>query len=35
MFAEDVFLVLPFNQDTVLILHIRNDMQVLEFVNFS
>lgn len=34
MLVEDVFLVLPFNQDMVLILHIRNDMQVLEFVNF-
>jgi len=34
MLAEDVFLVLPFNEGMVLILHIRNDMQVLEFVNF-
>lgn len=34
MFAEDVFLILPFNQGMGLILHIRNDMQVLEYVNF-
>lgn len=34
MLAEGAFLVLPFNQDTVVILHIRNDMQVLEFVSF-
>lgn len=34
MLAEDAFLVLPFNQDTVLILHVRNDMQVLEFISF-
>lgn len=34
MSAEDVFLVLLFNQDTMLMLHIRNDTQVLEIVNF-